>query len=62
MGMKLELWIDTNACPESYHEFRRDGEGEPLQVYHADGTECFATEFSFWPHDRNQQPQPREDG
>jgi hypothetical protein len=48
--MKPELWIDTNDCSERYHEFRRDGLGEPLKLYHVDGTECKATEFGFWPN------------
>lgn len=51
-AMKLEAWIDTNYCPEHYHEFRREAEGGPLKVYHADETECSTTEFNFWPHQK----------
>jgi hypothetical protein len=46
---KPEFLIDTQGCPETYHELRRAGAGEPLECYHADDQPCPLAEFKFWP-------------
>lgn len=42
----METWIDTSACPNTYHRVMRDEDGRPVAL-HEDDTTCEDCEFGI---------------